>query len=154
MYIHLLSESKNCAICIRFVYQTTRCPWGQIFSQQYVINFSETIIKRALVGLRVASEFDFTSTFFVWHMTGCSLLPNLWSLHLSQIISLHHNIQVLFDCKNKEWKVALRLSLKVLLSETYRQGWEQCMFQCYKSTLVHEYLAISFLIVCIKNISW
>jgi hypothetical protein len=46
----------------------TRCTWGWIFLQQSVVTFCETITKCAHVGLRVATEFDFTSEFLVWHM--------------------------------------------------------------------------------------
>jgi hypothetical protein len=119
----------------------TRCTWW-IFLQQCVIKFCETITKCAHVGSRVATEFDFTSAFLVWHMTRCTLLPNLWILHLSQIINHHHNMQGLFACKDKEWKV----SFKVIF-----------LFSCLCS-LWHiysdGYRYVTVLQECLKLLSW
>jgi hypothetical protein len=103
IYIYWVNQG-NCAISIWCVYWMTRCLCEWIFLQHYVITFCETIIKCAYVGLTVASEFDFTSEFSVWHRIRCTLLPVFWRLDLSQIISHHHNIQGLFACKYKEWK--------------------------------------------------
>jgi hypothetical protein len=105
----------------------TRCTWGWIFLQQYVITFCVTITKCDHVGLRVATEFYFTSALFAWHMTRCILLPNLWRLNLSYIISHHHKIQVVFACKDKEWKVSLKViflfSCLCSVRHIYRDGY-------------------------------
>jgi hypothetical protein len=82
IYIYWVNQS-NCAISIRCVYWMTWCTWGWILLQQYVITFCVTITECAHVGLRVATEFNFTNVFLVWYMTRCTLIPNLWRLHLS-----------------------------------------------------------------------
>jgi hypothetical protein len=126
MYSYWVNQG-NCAISIWCVYWRTRCTWGWIFLQQYVITFCVTITKCAHVGLRVATEFDFTSVLLVWHMTRYKLIPNLWRLHLSWIISHHHNKQVLFAWKDKEWKVSLKViflfSCLCSLWHIYRDGY-------------------------------
>jgi hypothetical protein len=139
------------------------CGW--IFLQHYVITFCETIIKCAHVGTTVASKFDFTSAFLVWHKIRCTLLPDLWRLDFSLIISHHHNIQVLFAYKYKEWNVMWKLSLEVtflllclcFLWHLYRDGYSACcsVTSVPRATPLHqEYLTISLLTVCIKSISW
>jgi hypothetical protein len=80
-YIYWVNQG-NCAISIWCVYWMTRCLCGWIFLQHYVITFCETIIKCAHVWLTVASEFDFTSTFLVWHWIRCTLLLDLWRIDL------------------------------------------------------------------------
>jgi hypothetical protein len=160
MYIYWVNQ-RNCAISIWCVYWITRWTWGWIFLQQYIITFCETITKCAHVGLRVETEFDFTSAFLVWHMTRCTLLPNLWRLHLSWIISHHHNIQVLFACKDKEWKVSLKvifmLSCLCSLWHIYRDGYRNVALLLECLELLSWFMnlgAISLLSECINNISW
>jgi hypothetical protein len=82
MYVYWENQS-NCAISIWCVYWITRCPWGCIFLQKYLITYCETVTKCAHVGLRVATEFDFTIAFVVWLITRCTLLHNLWRLDMS-----------------------------------------------------------------------
>jgi hypothetical protein len=130
----------NCAISIWCVYWMTRCTWGWIFLQRYVITCCETITNCAHVGIRVATEFDFTNAFLVPHMTRCTLLPNLWRLYSSYIISHHHSIQVLFACKDKEWKVSLKViflfSCLCSLSHIYRDGYRYvAVLQDYQELL-------------------
>jgi hypothetical protein len=133
IYIYWVKHG-NCAISVWCINWMARCLCGWIFLQHYIITFSETIIKCAHVGLTVASEFDFTSTVLVWHRIRCTLLPDLWRLDLSWIISHHHSIQVLFACKYKEWKVMWKLSLEVIflllclcfLWHIYRDGYSAC----------------------------
>jgi hypothetical protein len=125
----------NCAISICCLYWMTRYTWGWTFLQQYVITFSVTITICAHVGLRVATEFDFTSAFLLWPLTRCTLILTsedyVCRSLLATVITYRFCLLVKIKSEKCHWKLYSCFHA-FALCDIYT-GMVTGMLQCYKS---------------------